>query len=132
MPAGTRDFQGTVHRLLAPESGFCGDLALLQDITEIKELERVKDEVVSIVSHEFKQPLTVILGYGQMLMEELEGANRTFAQKICGQAGRLNRMIRDFLDIARLESGRQQIRRLPFFAGAHGGRNPGEHPESGR
>lgn len=114
MPAGTRDFQGTVHRLLAPESGFCGDLALLQDITEIKELERVKDEVVSIVSHEFKQPLTVILGYGQMLMEELEGANRTFAQKICGQAGRLNRMIRDFLDIARLESGRQQIRRLPF------------------
>ena len=66
------------------------------------------------MSHEFKQPLTVILGYGQMLMEELEGANRTFAQKICGQAGRLNRMIRDFLDIARLESGRQQIRWLSF------------------
>ncbi len=114
MAAGRRFLQGSIHRLQAPDTGFAGKLALLQDITEIKELERVKDEVVSIVSHELKQPLTVILGYGQMLGEELSGANRTYAQKICSQADRLNRMIRDFLDIARLESGRQQLKRQPF------------------
>ena len=114
MPSGRRYLQGSMHRLLAPDTGFSGILALLQDITEIKELERVKDEVVSIVSHELKQPLTVILGYGQMLSEDLDGASRTYAQKICSQAERLNRMIRDFLDIARLESGRQQLKRFPF------------------
>lgn len=114
LPSGRRFFQGSMHRLVEPDTGFSGELAVLQDITEIKELERVKDEVVSIVSHELKQPLTVILGYGQMLIEELGGAERSYAQKICGQAERLNRMIRDFLDIARLESGRQQVKRLPF------------------
>lgn len=114
MPAGRRDLQGSVHDLTLPNTGFSGKLALLQDITEIKELERVKDEVVSIVSHELKQPLTVILGYGQMLAEDLEGPSLTFAQKICHQAERLHRMIRDFLDIARLESGRQQLKREPF------------------
>ncbi len=114
MPSGRRYLQGSMHRLLAPGTGFSGSLVLLQDITEIKELERVKDEVVSIVSHELRQPLTVILGYGQMLSEDLDGPARTYAQKICSQAERLNRMIRDFLDIARLESGRQQMKRLPF------------------
>ncbi len=114
LPSGQRDFQGSIQPIAAPGTDFAGSLALLQDVTEIKELERVKDEVVSIVSHELKQPLTVILGYGQMLAEGLNGPNQVFAQKICGQAERLNRMIRDFLDIARLESGRQQIRRQPF------------------
>ncbi|NLZ17743.1 MAG: CHASE2 domain-containing protein [Desulfobulbaceae bacterium] len=114
MAAGRRFLQGSMHRLLVPDTGFSGNLVLLQDITEIKELERVKDEVVSIVSHELKQPLTVILGYGQMLTEDLDGVSRTYAQKICSQAERLNRMIRDFLDIARLESGRQQVKRFPF------------------
>ena len=114
LPSGQRDFQGSIQPIAAPGTEFAGSLVLLQDVTEIKELERVKDEVVSIVSHELKQPLTVILGYGQMLAEGLNGPNQVFAQKICGQAERLNRMIRDFLDIARLESGRQQIKRQPF------------------
>ena len=112
--SGRRFLQGSLHRLVASDIGFSGNLALLQDVTEIKELERVKDEVVSIVSHELKQPLTVILGYGQMLSEDLDGTTRGYAQKICSQAERLNRMIRDFLDIARLESGRQQVKRFPF------------------
>ena len=114
MASGRRYLQGSMHHLFAPGTGFSGSLVLLQDITEIKELERVKDEVVSIVSHELKQPLTVILGYGQMLSEDLDGPTRTYAQKICSQAERLNRMIRDFLDIARLESGRQQMKSFPF------------------
>ena len=114
MPQGRRFLQGNLHHLSVPGTDFDGILVVLQDITDIKELERVKDEVVSIVSHELKQPLTVILGYGQMLTEGLGGAERMYAEKICGQAERLNRMIRDFLDIARLESGRQQVKRFPF------------------
>ena len=94
-----------------------GTLAVFQDVTELKELERVKDEVVSIVSHELKLPLTTILGYGEMLAMTLDGAPRQYAGEICSQSRRLNRMIEDFLDIARLESGRQRVRRYPFPPG---------------
>ena len=105
------------HRLQATDVPFSGTLAVFQDVTELKELERVKDEVVSIVSHELKLPLTTILGYGEMLAMTLDGAPRQYAGEICSQSRRLNRMIEDFLDIARLESGRQRVRRYPFPPG---------------
>ncbi|MGD9947485.1 MAG: CHASE2 domain-containing protein [Desulfobulbus sp.] len=114
---GRRYHQASFHPLLAPETGFRGLLTIIQDITEIKELERVKDEVVAVVSHELKLPLTTILGYGEMLTDSLEDAPRLYAQEICNQSRRLQRMIEDFLDIARLESGRKQVRRFPFPLG---------------
>ena len=109
-----RHLQVRRHRLQATDVPFSGTLAVFQDVTELKELERVKDEVVSIVSHELKLPLTTILGYGEMLAMTLDGAPRQYAGEICSQTRRLNRMIEDFLDIARLESGRQRVRRYPF------------------
>jgi signal transduction histidine kinase len=112
-----RHLQVRRHRLQATDVPFSGTLAVFQDVTELKELERVKDEVVSIVSHELKLPLTTILGYGEMLAMTLDGAPRQYAGEICAQTRRLNRMIEDFLDIARLESGRQRVRRAPFPPG---------------
>ena len=79
-----------------------------------RDFERVKDEVVSIVSHELKLPLTTILGYGEILADSLHGDHQFYAQAICDQSRRLNRMIEDFLDIARLENSRQPVRRYPF------------------
>ncbi len=114
---GRRFYQAELHPLLVSETGFRGVLAVLQDITGIKELERVKDEVVAIVSHQLKLPLTTILGYGEILTDALSGEHQLYAQEICGQSRRLNRMIEDFLDIARLESGRTQVRRFPFPLG---------------
>jgi signal transduction histidine kinase len=114
---GRRFHQASFHAMLAPETGFWGMLAIIQDITEIKELERVKDEVVAVVSHELKLPLTTILGYGEMLSDSLDGERRLYAEEVCKQSRRLKRMIEDFLDIARLESGHQQVRRLPFPLG---------------
>jgi signal transduction histidine kinase len=112
-----RHLQVRRHRLQAADVRFSGTLAVFQDVTELKELERVKDEVVSIVSHELKLPLTTILGYGEMLALTLDGAPRQYAGEICSQTRRLNRMIEDVLDIARLESGRQRVRRAPFPPG---------------
>ncbi|WP_319586461.1 CHASE2 domain-containing protein [uncultured Desulfobulbus sp.] len=114
---GRRFYQAELHPLLVPDTGFRGVLAVLQDITGIKELEQVKDEVLAIVSHQLKLPLTTILGYGEILTDALSGEHQLYAQEIYGQSRRLNRMIEDFLDIARLESGRKQIRRFPFPLG---------------
>ena len=93
---------------------FHGILALLTDVTEIKKLERLKDEVVSIVSHELKLPLTVIQGYGEMLAGALAGDEKLYAEKICEQTFRLNKLIVDFLDITRLEHGRTELNKLPL------------------
>jgi len=107
-------FRISIHPVTAEDIAFRGVLAILTDITEIKELEQLKDEIVSIVSHELKLPLTVILGYGEILTDTLQGTEKQYIEKICTQAQRLNRLIEDFLDIARLEHGRQKIRRLPL------------------
>ncbi len=93
---------------------FDGVLAILTDVTEIKELERLKDKIVSIVSHELRLPLTVIRGYGEMLSESLKGEKKQYIDEICSQTERLNQLIEDFLDVARIEHNRQEIRRLPL------------------
>ncbi len=94
--------------------GFKGVLASLTDVTEIRELERLKGEVMNIVSHELKLPLTTIMGYGEILADSLEGEEKKYALNIAYQAQRLNGMIVDFLDIARIESGKYMMNQFPF------------------
>jgi len=93
---------------------FSGVLAILTDVTEIKELERLKDKIVSVVSHELKLPLTVIRGYGEMLADTLQNEEKQYIDEICSQTDRLNRLIEDFLDVARIEHNRQAIKQLPL------------------
>ncbi len=107
-------FQINIHAVVIEDIDFQGILALLTDVTEIKELEHLKDEIVSVVSHELKLPLTVILGYGEMLANSLHGDDKIYIDKICEQARRQNKLIETFLDITRLEHGRREIARLPL------------------
>jgi len=107
-------FRVTIHSVVIDDIEFDGVLALLTDVTEIKELEQLKDEIVSVVSHELKLPLTVILGYAEMLAGNLQGENRLYIDKISEQARRLNKLIEDFLDVTRLEHGSREIKQLPL------------------
>ncbi len=107
-------YRVNIHSVIIEDIGFDGVLALLTDVTEIRELEQLKDEIVSVVSHELKLPLTVILGYAEMLAENLQDENRLYIDKISDQARRLNKLIEDFLDVTRLEHGSREIKRLPL------------------
>lgn len=89
-------------------------LAGFTDVTEIRELERLKSEVMNIVSHELKLPLTTIMGFSEMLVDTLNGPEQEYADQIARQSKRLATMIEDFLDIARIESGKYVINRYPF------------------
>lgn len=109
-----RYFRVHIQSVCAEDISFEGVLAVLTDITEVKELEQLQREIVSVVSHELKLPLTVILGYGEILAETLQGTEKEYIDTICTQTLRLNRLIEDFLDIARLEHGHQEIRSLPL------------------
>jgi len=76
--------------------------------------EVLKSEVMNIVSNELKLPLTTIMGFAEMLSESLDGPEKEYATQIQNQSGRLEKMIADFLDIARIESGKYLIHKYPF------------------
>lgn len=103
-----------IHNVADTELGFIGILASFTDVTEIRELERLKSEVMNIVSHELKLPLTTIMGFAEMLSESLDGSEKEYATQIHNQSSRLAKMIADFLDIARIENGKYLIHKYPF------------------
>jgi signal transduction histidine kinase len=82
-----------------------------QAVEQLERLNRAKSEFVSIVSHEFRTPLTGIQGFSEMMRDEeltLEEM-REYAGDINKDAQRLNRMINEMLDLDRMESGRMTI-----------------------
>ena len=85
----------------------------LQDITDRKQIERMKDEFVSVVSHELRTPLTSIHGSLGMLASGLLKADSEECKRMLHIAvdstDRLVRLINDILDIERIESGRVKM-----------------------
>lgn len=88
---------------------------ILRDITEQKQIERMKDEFVSVVSHELRTPLTSIHGSLGMLTSGLLSAEseqgKRLLQIATDSTDRLVRLINDILDIERIESGRVKMER---------------------
>ena len=90
-------------------------LFILTNITKIKEVEILKGQIVSIVSHELKTPMTNIMGFSEILVQELEGRMKNFAGIIQEESLRLTKFVNTFLDINRIEEGRQQIKKVPVL-----------------
>ena len=80
-------------------------LAILRDITERKEMDRMKDEMLSAVSHEMRTPLTAMLGFLQFVLENQvdEAQMRDYLVIMHKEAERLNELISNFLDMQRLK-----------------------------
>lgn len=79
---------------------------------QLQELSRAKSDFVSIVSHEFRSPLTSIQGFSEMMRDgEMSPEEmREFSADINREAERLSRMIGELLDLDRLESGLMTLR----------------------
>ncbi|QLE39105.1 response regulator [Nostoc sp. C052] len=86
---------------------------ILRDITERKQIERMKDEFVSVVSHELRTPLTSIHGSLGMLASDLlptdSEQGKRLLQIATDSSERLVRLINDILDIERIESGKAKM-----------------------
>ena len=82
-----------------------------QAVEQLERLNRAKSEFVSIVSHEFRTPLTGIQGFSEMMRDEdlTSEEMREYAGDINKDAQRLTRMINEMLDLDRMESGRMTI-----------------------
>ncbi len=84
-----------------------GRVVLCHEITHFEELSRLKDEFVSTVSHDLKNPLTVILGAAHFLAEpQISEDNRArFIVNIQESARRMTTLITQLLDLGKLQSG---------------------------
>lgn len=85
-------------------------VAILSDISPQKEAERMKNEFVSTVSHELRTPLTSLRGFAELMLEReyTPEKQRKFIQIIHKESTRLSNLINDFLDVQRMEAGRQE------------------------
>ena len=95
-----------------------GSVVIFNDVTALKELERLREEWTSVVAHDLRQPLTVIQGALGILRRSLQGAapretgNRAL-EHITSAATTLDRMVRDLLDVSRIEARRLRLERQP-------------------
>lgn len=88
-------------------------IAIRNDITKRKELERQKDEFIGIASHELKTPVTSLKGYVQVLhkrfMKQNDNVSALFMAKMDAQINKLNSLIQDLLDVTKIETGKLQF-----------------------
>ena len=86
----------------------------------LRELDRLKDEFVSLVSHELRTPLTSIRGYIELLLEDLEPsetARRRYLEVVERNSHRLLELVNDLLFLAQVEAGKLAIERKPVDLG---------------
>lgn len=90
-----------------------GIVATISDITKQQELQQLKSDVMALVTHEMRTPLTAIQGMSEVLAEfELEPDRRKQMHlAINDEAKRLARMIEEYLDITRLEAGARPLQK---------------------
>jgi PAS domain S-box-containing protein len=91
-----------------------GGLAAFQDITALKALERIRDDFYAAVSHDLKNPLTIIRAHTQLVQRQVGKLDPALAAPlverlgtVIGATSRMNQLLNDLLDHARLQSGEQ-------------------------
>jgi two-component system phosphate regulon sensor histidine kinase PhoR len=125
-------FHDTSQTIMQP----IGVVAVLNDITSSKQVEKLKDEFVSIVSHEFRTPLTAIKGYTQHLIRRIERRLREARQKqqttgsladlpesydlrslniVQSETEHLERLVSDLLDLSRVQWGELDLQYTSFY-----------------
>ena len=107
---GERTYRQRVSPMRDSESGNrLGAVAVLEDVTYQREVDRLKTEFIGVASHELRTPVTSMLLSVQLLLEGAIGTltpdQRTVVEAQQEDLQRLERMMRDLLDLTRLEAG---------------------------
>src|SRR5438105_5570004 len=126
-----------LHDASQVQMGPIGVVAVLNDVTSNKQIEKLKDEFVSVVSHELRSPLTAIKGYTQHLMRRIDRRLRKTQQEqqssaisgvdlpenydlrslsiIQSQADHLERFVNDLVALWQLQWGKLHLQYSSFY-----------------
>ncbi|MBC8031673.1 MAG: GAF domain-containing protein [Pyrinomonadaceae bacterium] len=102
------------------EAGAAQPLCLalvVKDLTQLKEYEQLKSDMISLMSHELRTPLTSINGFAELLAsdDELPEQTREFVTIIANESQRMSRMINTFLTVTKLQrKDRQEVLKIPL------------------
>jgi signal transduction histidine kinase len=119
------ELPGAAHRILSfrasplhdADGVFSGGVIVFRDVTGRREVERFKDEMFSIASHDLKTPVTVIKAQGQFLQRRFKQGEHGDVEEgltmILDQADRLAKLLNLLLDLSRIEAGRLDLELAP-------------------
>ncbi len=103
-----RVFQGYTRPLFGDDGIYLGRVWTLRDVTEARQVDRIKDSLVATVSHELRTPLTSIVGYLELLgtgETPLGAEDERFVEIVRRNAARLQRMVEELLFLSRVDAG---------------------------
>jgi len=109
-------FQASASRIYSEENEFIGIVSVIRDITKEYIADKMKSELVTMVAHELKSPLTSIYGFSDLL-RDLNVRNskvKEYSNIILNETSRLVKLVNKFLDLSKLEEGKIQIQIHPF------------------
>ncbi len=103
---GGRIFYTSVSPVLV-EGQSVGKICILRDVTHYKELDSLKSDFVSTVSHDLRSPLTLMRGYATMIqmVGELNDQQKNYITKIVAGVDNISRLVNNLLDLGRIETG---------------------------
>lgn len=108
----------TVSPIRDSQGNIIGASKIARDITERIEMEKRRDEFVSIASHELKTPITSQKAFGELLERLIDENGDTkykkYIQKINQQTNKLTNLIEDLLELSRVQTGRLRMERRKF------------------
>jgi signal transduction histidine kinase len=108
-----RVFQGFTNPVRDDRGEFLGRIWTLREVTQQRELDRLKDEFVATVSHELRTPLTSMMGFLEMIREgeagQLTDEQKRFLAIVYRSSERLQRLVGDLLFVARLDANGMQL-----------------------
>jgi signal transduction histidine kinase len=119
------ELPGAAHRILSfrasplhdADGRFSGGVIVFRDVTGPREVERFKDEMFSIASHDLKTPATVIKAQAQWLRRRVRQGEHGDVEEgltmISDQADRLAKLLNLLLDLSRIEAGRLGLELAP-------------------
>jgi two-component system phosphate regulon sensor histidine kinase PhoR len=84
-------------------------LLILRDITDVRNFERIRQDLVANVSHELRTPLTVLLGYLEVLKTQPADPNPEVIERMFLQAQQMHELLEDLLELSRLEDPDNQM-----------------------
>ena len=100
-----------------------GAVAVIRDMTEQKQLDKIRTDFIANVSHELRTPVAMLQGYSEALLDDVVGTEedrREIAMIIYEESKRMGRLVNELLDLAKMESGtfsldRQKVAIEPYL-----------------